>query len=114
MGGNTGGGGQTVADSGVPLPMIDPAKKSTDLTEQEKGQLCDWQAQIFGGYGHVTPCNGGAGTEVNFPDQASCVATVFTPRCNMTVGEFETCQLARLPLEACVYPDEACRATRTC
>ena len=99
--GSTGGG-----DAG--LPAIDPSRNVGDLTNAEKGVLCDWMTELYGGYGTTTVC-AGMGEVVNSADQASCIATALQFRCAVTVAAFETCVLARAPSLACDMPYEPCR-----
>ncbi len=112
-GSGTGGTGGSKGDAGSAVPPIDPNKMAVDLTDAEKGELCDWMAALWGGYGHETPCSSGFGSVAMYKDQATCKGE-FTPNCVMTVAEFEMCQMAYLPLDACITPDAPCRGWRTC
>ena len=91
-----GSGGDTSGlrgSSGLPGTSGLPAsEKLNNLTDAEKGQLCDWMASKLGGYG-VT-CNPDWAF-MTYPDQASCVADgsspTNTPNCQATVGQAEAC-----------------------
>ncbi len=53
--------------------------------------LCDWGANLFGGYGHQPTCTD-PNTEVRAPpDQATCVAKPVPASCTATVGQYEAC-----------------------
>ena len=85
--GLAGCGGSGTGASGLPA-----SEKLNNLTDAEKGQLCDWMASKLGGYG-VT-CNSDWAF-MTYPDQASCVADgsspTSTPNCQATVGQAEAC-----------------------
>ena len=72
-------------------------KKLTDLTDAERGQLCDFAAGLNGGYGHTTRevCDGGRTSERTAqPDQATCVnglSTVLPAGCPVTLSEAKAC-----------------------
>jgi hypothetical protein len=76
--GGTGGGG-TVAGT----------KRLDMLSSAEIKQLCDMQAMIQGGYGHITDCGGGA-TMAALPSQQNCVDGWYT-NCAATVADAEAC-----------------------
>ena len=71
---------------------LSASKKLVDLTDQEKGQFCDWATGKFGGYGNT--CNSDWAFMV-YPDQASCVedasSPTNTPNCQATVQQAEAC-----------------------
>jgi len=90
------------------LPPIAPSKLISDLSAEEKGQLCDWSAALQGGYGTVTVCSDGSSV-MNSANRESCVAT-FMFRCPVTVSQFETCTLAEVPSRGCTLVFEQCRA----
>ncbi len=90
-GGGTSGG--ATGESGVAS-----SKTLASLTPAEKGKICDWNAQISGGYGKTMLC--GDGTDVsNDVDQASCVADV--PSCAATVAQFEACSKVVVTVPLC-------------
>jgi len=113
--GSTGAGtGGTDAGTGgtgaVPaLPDVDPGKNIRELTPEEKGELCDWVANLFGGYGTSAECPDGSRVR-NFSDQAQCIESGFMFACmGVTVGDVERCSIARIPSMQCETPDEGCR-----
>jgi hypothetical protein len=66
---------------------VDGSKSVDALDASEKGKLCDWFANQFGGYGAVDPC---ALTGLEVPaTQAECVAAF--PVCTATAGQLEGC-----------------------
>jgi hypothetical protein len=105
---NRAGAGGSNATGGGDAPTDIPASTLTsDLNDTQKAELCDWHAEVFGGYGHVANC--GMGT-VSFPaDQATCVANSFSGFCKKaTVGQFEDCVRSQIPSHGCDITDE-CR-----
>jgi hypothetical protein len=101
-------GGLSDALMDVNAPSIDPSTPFVNLSSSQLAQICDWQEALLGGYGAVIPCT--SGNTDNFADQAQCVeALTFSPGgCTMTVGEYETCVLARAPSKGCDYPEPQC------
>ena len=79
-------------DSAGSTSGLSPSKRLIDLTDQEKGQFCDWATAKFGGYG-IT-CNADWAFMV-YPDQATCVrdapSATGTPNCQETVQQAEAC-----------------------
>ncbi len=69
-------------------------KRLIDLTDVEKGRLCDWMVAQNGGYGHSAECNAST-SFLKYPDQASCVSdsssATTTPSCVATVKDVEDC-----------------------
>ena len=114
--GSTGGaGGSTeVADSGIVIPAdagvpdLDPNANVEDLTDAQKGELCDWMMAISGGYGLTVLCSGG-GEVTNPATQAACISGSLYFRCPpVTVGEVEICYIAQAPTNGCVYLPDQC------
>jgi hypothetical protein len=83
-------GSSDSATSGLPA-----STQLINLTDAQKGQLCDWAVAKFGGYGTPVNCGSGAAPIMSYPDQAACVAdapgTAGTPSCQATVGQMEAC-----------------------
>jgi hypothetical protein len=75
------------SSSGLP-----PSEKLVNLTDAQRGQLCDWVVTKFSDYGTRVDCTSDLFT---YPDQASCVAdspsSTSTPDCGATVAQMETC-----------------------
>jgi hypothetical protein len=71
---------------------LDGSKKLIDLTDDEKGQFCDWAVNKFGGYGAT--CKGDWGF-MNYPDRETCINDASspsnTPECQGTVRQAEAC-----------------------
>jgi len=102
----SGGSGVTGGRSGDAPPDIDASTLTSNLSDDEKAALCDWQAGTLGAYGHVSQC--GMGTRTFFPDQASCVAMAFEPYCaKATAGQFIDCVSS-------VIPSNGCNSTAEC
>jgi hypothetical protein len=106
------GASEAGVDGSAP-PPIDPSRKVTDLSDAERGALCDWYASVLGGYGHETSCAGGT-TVQNYVDRATCVAMFFKPACHETVEEFETCINAEIPTQFCVLQFDKCMRVVSC
>lgn len=108
-GGTTGGSGGTAGTGNTDLPDIDPNKLVSDLSDQEKAELCDWMVGLLGGYGMTTQCP--AGSVSTYPSQEVCVAAGLSFRCDtVTVGDVEACQLSMVPSGGCDSSDPSCDA----
>jgi hypothetical protein len=102
--GESGGAGANGGASN--LPDLDPNTDIADLTDEQKGELCDWYVSLYGGYGVTTECGGGASTRTpNNRDQ--CVG-ITTFSCPVTVGEYEACSLSEVPSGGCNRSDPSC------
>ncbi len=91
------------------------ARFLTDLTLEERKQLCDWTANIGGGYGKVTACDGGLAVS-NMADQASCLASYLGGCDTVTVTDWEACRRKEItdPCALFVYTAEECKEVRRC
>ena len=74
------------SDANGSFPSVAATKKISELTAAEKGELCDWYAGLFGGYGHMTEC--GASSVQVYTSQAVCIANAFPNDCVATVAQF--------------------------
>lgn len=85
----------TLACSSSSSNSLDPSTKLNTLSTGGQQALCDWTAQVQGGYGAVIPCEGGAPVLEVAMDQATCVAESVQhfeqPTCTATVGDWMTC-----------------------
>jgi hypothetical protein len=79
-----------------------------ELTDDQRGLLCDWMNEQLGGYGQATDCGGGILVQ-NAADQQECLTTSFGFRCDVTVAELEQCVIARAPSHGCIFVASACR-----
>jgi hypothetical protein len=78
----------------------DPSVNIQDLTDAEKGELCDHWVAIFGGYGTTYPCESG---HMEGPlDRAESASSSFPSACAATVGQVERCMSALMPSRGCV------------
>src|SRR3954470_155554 len=68
------------------------------LSDDEKGALCDWVVEQYGGYGANVMCKGGE-TRRSDASREACVASLKNPGCAASVGDAETCTLKRLSCE---------------
>jgi hypothetical protein len=100
-GGEAGGGDAT-------LPAFDPSTPIGNLTQEQKGRLCDWEMNELGGYGFTMDC-GNSISVANPMTQAECISTRLNFSCTVTVGQLETCTLAMAPSHGCIYPNAECR-----
>jgi hypothetical protein len=80
-------------------PNLDPAKSVANLSGDDQKALCDWIANLYGGYGRFVACpEAGADTTLSGPqNQADCVkqfsqVALVTPNCPATVGRIQSCQ----------------------
>jgi len=91
---------------------VDGSQSLADLSDGEKGALCDWVAGTEGGYGKVYTCDG-SDVSIAKNDRAACVAAI-PQGCSATVGQVENCVRA-VSGDACqilVRPE--CAAVRRC
>lgn len=83
-GGGSGGSGASGVGS---------SKRLIDLSDAEKGKLCDWMVGKAGSYGNPGTCDQGT-SFLAYVDQADCIDdspdATFTD-CAATVGQLETC-----------------------
>jgi hypothetical protein len=86
------------------LPPLDPTALISSLNDMQRGELCDWEFAKLGGYGKVTQCTGEAVSLQNPANQAACIKNALTFNCLVTVGDVETCTLARAPTDGCDSP----------
>lgn len=83
----------TTASSGV-----SGTKTMGQLSDAEKGTLCDWQAGRSGGYACKHTCDGGTST-TNKASQAACKSAL-KATCPATVAEAEAC-IAAIASDPC-------------
>ena len=102
-----GGSGVTGGTSGDAPPDIPGTTLLTSLDDTQKGALCDWNAKVLGGYGHVSMC--GMGSITFYADQAECISKLFVNFCaKATAGQFVECTTAKIPSNGCDYPFDQC------
>ncbi len=77
--------------SGVNPGDADSPRYLTDLTLSEREQLCDWTANVGGGYGTTFQCDGGLVVS-NFADQQACLDSFLGACSTVTVTDWETCR----------------------
>jgi hypothetical protein len=94
-------------------PNIDTNRDIQDLTNAERGALCDWSQGMLGGYNHTTDCGHNIMVQT-YRDQAQCITVAFPAGCSITVAEWENCHLASVPSMGCVFPAEECAALIAC
>jgi hypothetical protein len=111
-----GGSGVSETDSGVGQTTsgVGGTEAIANLTDEEKTQICDWVASLYGGYGRSMTCPDG--TPVIGPStQADCLAQATSIRsgCAATVAQEESCMQA---VRACAQDAEAtaCSALHAC
>jgi hypothetical protein len=91
-GGSAGAGDAATAGGdgpGATTSGVSGAKRLDALTLDEKKKLCDFQAQLLGGYGASKDCGGGNTIDAD-ASQADCLAKAPTT-CAVTVSQAETC-----------------------
>jgi hypothetical protein len=79
-----GGGGGKGSESDNPDAPL------SALTEAERGDLCDFMAGLYGGYGKAFVCQGQT-VDQGPANRAACLQEVATWNCAATVGQFESC-----------------------
>jgi hypothetical protein len=107
QGGGAGESGGTGANGGASNPPdLDPNADIAALTDEQKGELCDWYVSLYGGYGVTTQCGGGSSTRT--PDtRDQCVGLTTFP-CPVTVAEYEACNISEVPSGGCNSSDPSC------
>ena len=83
-----GGGGSTSTGSGP--AGVDGSKDITATTPAEKMAVCDWYANLVGGYGAPSSC--ALAVLDSPPSQADCTSQF--PSCAVTVSDFADCVVA--------------------
>jgi hypothetical protein len=105
-GASAGKAGESGGDS-TDAPDVPPETLLDDLDEAQKAVICDWNAELVGGYGHVDEC--GMGPRVFFADQAECTMYAFDWDCEwVTVQNFSECAVAQKASGGCNRPSEQC------
>ncbi len=85
-----GSGESTSTSTGTGPVGVDGSKQVTATTPTEKMSVCDWYANLAGGYGTTSPC--AMALLQAPPSQAGCAAQF--PSCAVTVSDFATCVVA--------------------
>lgn len=107
--GGSGGSSGSAAGSGgsanVPEPPdVDGATPLEELTDAEKGALCDWGQGLLGGYDTVNDC----GNQVmlrTYINQGACMMFEFPEGCGLTAADWIACAAALAPSKGCEFPD---------
>ncbi len=77
--------------SGVDAGDEDFPRYLTDLTEGEREALCNWTANIGGGYGKTVTCDSGLVVS-NFATLQACLDAFLGACSTVTVSEWEACR----------------------
>ncbi len=85
------GGGESTS-TGTGPAGVDGSKQVTATTPAEKVAVCDWYANLVGGYGTTSPC--AMALLQAPPSQAGCTAQF--PSCAVTVSDFAACVVAMI------------------
>ncbi len=87
----------------------------TDLTQSERQQLCDWTANVGGGYGTSVVCDGGLVVS-NFADQQACLDAFLGACSTVTVSDWEACRDAEVanPCGLVLYTAPECATVARC
>jgi hypothetical protein len=99
-----------------PLTIEGAARRDlTDLTLEERKQLCDWTANVGGGYGKRTSCSGGV-TVANARDQFACLESYPSACHSVLVSEWESCRRKEIvdPCATLLFSSPECRGLRLC
>lgn len=101
-----------------PIDAGDPdggARTLQDLTQRERESLCDWTAQVNGGYGKIWFCEGGAVVE-NQPNQSACLYEFVSGCYNLTIAQWIACEkkISTDPCAQFLYSADECKALAKC
>lgn len=104
-----GAGGGAGGGTAEAPPDISTSTLLTALDDTQRGALCDWHANVLGGYGHVSKC--GMVSITFYANQSECVSKLFATYCaKANVGEFVGCASAKIPSDGCDYPYDQCHS----
>jgi hypothetical protein len=98
-------------------PALTATKTLGALSSAERGQLCDYSACPFGGYGKSKSC--GASTFSAKQSQAACLADPTWTKCaSVTAGDYLACTTA-MNVDPCkslqvLTTDPACASVKAC
>jgi hypothetical protein len=98
-GGIDGGSGNGGTDGGISpgtTSGVTGTKKLPNLTAADRKAICDWTADLYGGYGKIIECGdvGGISVTIYGPaSQAECIAeaALVPSTCQATVAQAEAC-----------------------
>lgn len=99
-------------------PSISGTKTLSALSSTEKGQLCDFSACPFGGYGKSKTCSGGMSAKSK-ASQSACLGDATWTKCgSVKVSDYLACQ-AKLNADPCaslqtMMGDAACAPIKAC
>lgn len=101
-----------------PIDAGDPdgsARTLQDLTEGEREALCDWTAQVGGGYGRTWFCEGGAVVE-NQHDRSQCLYEFVSGCWGITIDAWAACQrkIATDPCALYMFTADECKPILKC
>ena len=101
--------------SGVDPGDADSPRYLTDLTLTERKELCDWTANVGGGYGATFPCDGGLVVS-NFADQQACLDSFLGACSSVTVTDWEQCRDKEVtdPCALYLYTAPECASVARC
>lgn len=107
--GGSGGGqsGGSSAGGAAGRPNLPGDSRLVDLEATQKADLCDWYADVLGGYGYVAQC--GMNPKTFYKDQAECVSLGLDFNCDrITVDNLVECVQAQIPSGGCDFPTAHC------
>ena len=101
--------------SGVDPGDADSPRRLTDLTLGERRELCDWTANVGGGYGATFECEGGLVVS-SFADQQACLDSFLGACSAVTVTDWEQCRDKEVtdPCALYLYPAPECATVARC
>jgi hypothetical protein len=105
--GDSGGDG-----SGDPGTTLTDSKKLSDLSDAEQGALCDWVANVYGGYGKSVTCSNGTNSSSEASRQVCLSRNIAS--CSATVGDVKACTLKAHEICLEALSDSACEAFLSC
>jgi len=103
-----------------PTSGVDPGDAAvprylTDLTLSERKKLCDWTANVGGGYGTSVTCEGGLVVS-SFANQQACLDAFLGACYSVTVTDWEQCRDKEVsdPCALYLYTAPECKEVARC
>jgi hypothetical protein len=115
--GCSGGSGSSPGNPNAPPPAdIDPMQKVSTLTTPQQAEICDWAAELFGGYGAKPVCSSGDPITVAGSQQQCLAQSAYPGSCTATVSDEIACfrALATNPCAVELFTAKECNALVEC
>lgn len=101
--------------SGVDPGDADSPRYLTDLTETERVELCNWTANVGGGYGKTFQCEAGL-VVGNYATLQACLDSFLGACSSVTVSDWEQCRDKEVtdPCALFLYTAPECASVARC